>query len=1092
MIFRLLSLILIFSVGAVFAQKNVELVVQSGHFETINAVAFSPDAKFLASGGKDNKIIIWDLKTGKEFRELKSHEKGVKNLLFTQDGKRLISGGDSRDRKLVVWDWQTGKIIWEKENATGNSVEAMAISNSGKYLACGTYTQLTMWNLETGELIYELEKDRNLPDNQIINHSVESILFSPDDEFFVMGVYGKGVMIKNTSDGAHIGFLNVKEHECGNMAMAWKNKGKSLLVSGSNDNITIWDIESKKLLEKFENNGRGRPCPCRFNSDASQFASACSGDIHLMDIKLKQPIYELRDVWTRATESISISANNQFIAISGEDQNDNSGIKIYNLKTQQMIKELSGYANAITSLDFNEQGSKLAVGSKNRYARIWDLISGKGFKNYSEEIYVEGDVYSDVKFGHNGEKLFQGIQHSFWVWEVESTSFVHHGRDGGSGNHHMAMSRNGKYMALNSPKLFDQKSYEKLAQLERPRLQSKSVSFAHDSKTMYAGGWKEIKVYHVGKEESERTLEADGYVETIRPYKNNDQLLIDDHGTIKIIELKEGTVTKEFEERMTLPALSKDEKFIATTNKNHEVLVFDAESGDKLWTLKGHDDHVKALEFSPKGNILASGSDDTKIIFWNYKTGEQIATLLALDKEDFIMVTPDNYYMTSKGGVNGVAFRLGNKVFPFEQFDLHYNRPDIVLKRIGLASEELIKAYELSYQKRLKKAGFSSDNFEEHFEVPELEIINSSGIGIETNEASLTLNISASDLSYNLDRILIWNNDVPVKGSLGMSLLKQSTKEYKGEIEIPLATGNNKIQLSVMNTNGVESYKETVEIFRNSSAKKPTLYLLSIGASEFKESEYNLHYAGKDASDIAAAFQVSEVYESVKSKILVGDQVTRENVLAQRSFLNQAGIDDVVMIFIAGHGVLNQQLDYYFATHNMSFDVPAKEGVSYQEIESLLDGLKSLRKLLFMDTCHSGELDKEDVEESMAMNETDGDIVFRNVGVAVQEKQGFGMYNTSELVKELFTDLRRGTGATVISSAGGAELAMESEQWKNGLFTYCLLNGLKGDLADLNDDGKVLLSELQQYVVESVTKLSGGRQIPTSRMENHTLDYRLW
>src|SRR5690606_11414220 len=98
----------------------------------------------------------------------------------------------------------------------------------------------------------------------------------------------------------------------------------------------------------------------------------------------------------------------------------------------------------------------------------------------------------------------------------------------------------------------------------------------------------------------------------------------------------------------------------------------------------------------------------------------------------------------------------------------------------------------------------------------------------------------------------------------------------------------------------------------------------------------------------------------------------------------------------------------------------------------------------------------------------------------------------SRLAAELFNDLRKGTGATVISSAGGVEFAMESDEWKNGLFTYCMLNGLKNRTADLNGDGVIMLLELQEYIVEKVTALSHGRQVPNSRIKNIELDFSVW
>ena len=151
------------------------------------------------------------------------------------------------------------------------------------------------------------------------------------------------------------------------------------------------------------------------------------------------------------------------------------------------------------------------------------------------------------------------------------------------------------------------------------------------------------------------------------------------------------------------------------------------------------------------------------------------------------------------------------------------------------------------------------------------------------------------------------------------------------------------------------------------------------------------------------------------------------------------------------------------------------------------------KKTLLIDACHSGEIDKEEVAITTTTEVEEGDVKFRNVGNTIANKDGqLGLQNTSELTKSLFADLRKGTGATVISSAGGMEFAMESSQWQNGLFTYCYINGLQSKAADLNKDGVIMLSELQQYVATQVTQLSNGKQQPTSRIENNVLDWRVW
>jgi uncharacterized caspase-like protein len=296
----------------------------------------------------------------------------------------------------------------------------------------------------------------------------------------------------------------------------------------------------------------------------------------------------------------------------------------------------------------------------------------------------------------------------------------------------------------------------------------------------------------------------------------------------------------------------------------------------------------------------------------------------------------------------------------------------------------------------------------------------------------------------------------------------------------------------VHNVKGVESLKQTINIVNLIKAKKPDLYLVTIGASKFQDTRYNLNYAAKDAEDMAALFRKSDRYAHVYVQSLTDEQVISDSIRQLKSFFEMAGINDVVMLFIAGHGLLDKKLDYYYATQDLDFDDPAVRGIEYADIEALMDGIKALKKILFMDTCHSGELDTDELAlgDAAGDEENEEGVVARGAGAGL--RSGMGSQNSFTIMKELFTDLRRGTGSTVVSSAGGAEFAMESAAWKNGLFTYCLLNGISSMDADLDKNGKIKLSELRSYVREEVTRLSRGRQQPTSRTENITMDFVVW
>lgn len=88
-------------------------------------------------------------------------------------------------------------------------------------------------------------------------------------------------------------------------------------------------------------------------------------------------------------------------------------------------------------------------------------------------------------------------------------------------------------------------------------------------------------------------------------------------------------------------------------------------------------------------------------------------------------------------------------------------------------------------------------------------------------------------------------------------------------------------------------------------------------------------------------------------------------------------------------------------------------------------------------------------------------------------------------MQELFVNVGRGTGATIISAAAGTQFALERGDLKNGVFTYCILELM-------NQGRSVTVSGLKKYVNQRVTELTQGMQVPTSRNENKVMDWQVW
>ncbi|HLP12474.1 MAG TPA: caspase family protein [Flavobacteriales bacterium] len=501
------------------------------------------------------------------------------------------------------------------------------------------------------------------------------------------------------------------------------------------------------------------------------------------------------------------------------------------------------------------------------------------------------------------------------------------------------------------------------------------------------------------------------------------------------------------------------------------------------------------LDVKQKNKFIYKTKQQNSMVFYNSlmkNPASRVVKLVLFKSGEWMYYSDDMYYACNFNGTPFFQYTIDGKLFPFEQFDLKYNRPDIILERLGYSDTNTIVSYHNAYAKRLKRLGFTEDMLKEDVLLPEIRISNFETLPAVIETPVLDLDLEMKDGKYKLDRINIYINDVPLYGSAGIDLRNEAGNTLKKRLKIELVQGQNKIQVSVLNQAGAESYKQTVYVkYKPVKEIKPDLYLITIGTSNHLDSRYNLTYAAKDAKDIQSLYKQNKIFAKVFSHELTDNNVTKENLLGLKNVFKNAKREDIVIVTVAGHGVLDKNLEYFLATYDMDFNNPASKGLLYEELEGILDGITPLKKVVLIDACHSGEVDKEEVEQLAQANLNSGDVKFRTAGAGIQKKS-LGLKSTSELMSELFTDLRRGTGATVISSAGGVEYAMESDQWKNGLFTYCLLHGLKDKAADANNDGQIMLSELQQYLRTEVTRLSNGAQQPTSRIENLSMDFRIW
>lgn len=533
-----------------------------------------------------------------------------------------------------------------------------------------------------------------------------------------------------------------------------------------------------------------------------------------------------------------------------------------------------------------------------------------------------------------------------------------------------------------------------------------------------------------------------------------------------------------------------DEETLASGDANGIIRLWDLASGQQKAVLAGHRTRIADLAAHPDAAALVSASiGDRSVRLWDVDKGEERLGFLALkDSDHTIAFTPDLHYLATRGSRQLIFFTADDRVLPFEQFDLRLHRPAKVLARLPNPDPELITAYARARERRLQLMGLSDAELGADLELPTLELRDGIDLPNFTSLPQIRLGFAARTRSSELDSLHVWVNGVPLHGAAGLALDHGRCGEF--DVEIPLSAGENRIEAMVRNRAGAESLLLRRRIVCERSPEEENLYLVAVGVSLYEDGEdaegvsRHLAYAAKDAEDLAALFERSLPAGRVHSHLLIDHQARREQILAARSFLESATLDDRVVVFVAGHGLIENG-EYLFAPHDMDFEIPDHKGITYDELEGLLDGLASRKKLLLIDTCRSGEFEVVDLDEGVRQETVEA---LARGGRRIPN----GRSEAIPALDKLFVDLRRSTGTTVIAASGRKQYAYERHQLGNGVFTYTVRRGIMTREADSDGNGQILASELRDYVTYWVQEITANQQRPTLRRENLAHDFRVW
>jgi len=247
-------------------------------------------------------------------------------------------------------------------------------------------------------------------------------------------------------------------------------------------------------------------------------------------------------------------------------------------------------------------------------------------------------------------------------------------------------------------------------------------------------------------------------------------------------------------------------------------------------------------------------------------------------------------------------------------------------------------------------------------------------------------------------------------------------------------------------------------------------------------------------ADIGRLFASMPGFESAKARVLTNNEVTGNmlNWLVPTEW--ELGIDDVLVIFFAGHAIQDPKSKRPFLLpYDAQIDDIEGTAIPYDDLLSLLDRVPCRRRLLLLDACESGgesaplpsSLGNADSEASRLV--TRGMRKKASVAIAQSRDSGSWMYDKNRIVWSQYSG--RG-GAVVFSSSLGSEPSLESRSLENGLFTAALKKALGGH-ADADRSNTISMDEIMGYVQREVARMSKGIQHPTRELSNPYLSVEL-
>jgi WD40 repeat protein len=689
------------------------------------------------------------------------------------------------------------------------------------------------------------------------------------------------------------------------------------------------------------------------------------------------------------------------------------------------------------------------------WPRLWDQSGGSLFRLATDDSGTKAQILDTRSFA---KKTVFSTAGSFWYYDVLE-HYVVLAREDSSGND--ARGKSNSAQGRGELEIWDKNTFKRVCALPFP-LCTESVRLG-----LYSPGIKSIAVDDIGGTVAISTEWKDGWgtdtvyskniqrfnfkgeaLPTIRAGEQVRKLEYAAGGSL-LVSFADTAVTYRGDSRE--PG-GRSTSYRGAMLRNGEELRWSADFAELGSSRADYPGNIENVFVDEDRNLLIVALMQNEYQFFDLETFQRQCTLSAKDGTEWIAFTPTGEYVASEHGADNVYWNSEGTLIPFARMSSANYSPNALRDRLTAVRE----------RSRAKVLSSLSLPFPPAMLGKLVSIDSSMPAEARTREgfASFEYSVTRTPLSpagkdYIVPELELYQNGrrIPAGQFPRPNLDAAKTKV---SARLALGAGENIFELRAM-YKGIELASKKVSVFYDRlGGQTGTLYFLGVGVSSYERCEQDLRFASADVASLAASLRSlrGAPYRDVKVMTLLDADATGPAIdNALRAFLSQAKEEDLVVIFLSGHGAQDERRGLCLLTHESDFSQPTTWYPLKGLREYLLQRPILQKAVLVLDICHAGS------------------------GIPRSEK-GLRRGVTSE---SSASDMTRETGTLYIAAALGSQSALEGPMFGggHGAFTAALLEDLAGK-ADSNHDGAISALELSQFVTDRVVGETDGSQIPVS------------